>query len=368
MESIRKASNLLLPKTASPDHDAEYLVGLKGVFTIQTFVWVFLHTFVPTTVNGVDAESNVPGPEYQIILRKVFSVLFWNENLLYSAFIMISARCIAIPFLKNSTGAQVAGSVFRRGIRLFFPAAVALALVYIIFSSIGYEYISAYKTNSGNAMIEDIYEIPNALVYFNSIFNLFWITHNYGTQAAARAFPTQTLWIISTVFQQSYTIYMTEVIIPYTRNSWRVKAYIIFILSAFWVQSWAWFSTTGLMLADMVHNMNFKAKAQRGIHIWRKYRCPTWVLCVLVMFVGYILQYLWVAWRPEYENYELRGHAALYYSGGLNTDYNLHQPQARDDNYLILAGFMFLLESYDIFQFILRNPILTYLGRRSLSE
>ena len=54
---------------------------------------------------------------------------------------------------------------------------------------------------------------------------------------------------------------MTQVIIPYTRSSWRVKAYLVFILTAFWVQSWAWFSITGLLIADVVHNMDFKAKA-----------------------------------------------------------------------------------------------------------
>ena len=67
------------------------------------------------------------------------------------------------------------------------------------------------------------------------------------------------------------------------------------------------------------------------------------------MAAWYLMQYIWVAWRPEYQNVELKGHAGLYYTGGLNSDYDLHQPQARDDNFLILSGFMFLLESYYIF-------------------
>ncbi|KAL2008172.1 hypothetical protein VTN00DRAFT_8154 [Thermoascus crustaceus] len=36
-------------------------------------------------------------------------------------------------------------------------------------------------------------------------------------------------------------------IIPYTRNSWRVKGSILFIVTAWWVQSWAWYSVTGLI-------------------------------------------------------------------------------------------------------------------------
>jgi arginine exporter protein ArgO len=65
----------------------------------------------------------------------------------------------------------------------------------------------------------------------------------------------------------SFTIYMTMVIIPYTRRSWRVKGAFCFIITAWWVQSWAWFSITGLLIADMATNMDFKAKAQHGIKV-----------------------------------------------------------------------------------------------------
>jgi hypothetical protein len=65
----------------------------------------------------------------------------------------------------------------------------------------------------------------------------------------------------------SFTIYMTMVIIPYTRRSWRVKGAFFFIITAWWVQSWAWYSITGLLLADVTTNMDFKVKAQRGIKV-----------------------------------------------------------------------------------------------------
>jgi hypothetical protein len=60
---------------------------------------------------------------------------------------------------------------------------------------------------------------------------------------------------------------MTMVIIPYTRRSWRVKGALLFIITAWWVQSWAWYSITGLLFADMATNMDFKVKAQRGIKV-----------------------------------------------------------------------------------------------------
>jgi hypothetical protein len=162
---------------------------------------------------------------------------------------------------------------------------------------------------------------------------------------------------------------MTMIIIPYTRPSWRVKALLIFILSAFWVQSWAWFSITGLLISDMVHNMDFKSKARSGIPIFKSsYRLPTWVAGILLMVAGLVLQYLYTAWRPEYQNVLLEGHAGLYYSGGLNYKYDVHQPQAKDDNYLILVGLLVVVEAYDVVQRILRVSALVYLGRRALSE
>ena len=357
--------------TSHPKNPNEqtYLTGLKGLLVLESFLWVFLRTFTPATIDAADPLNNVNSPEYQVILRKVLSVLFWNENLLYSSFILLSARCITVPFIKNSTGAKIAGSYFRRGIRLLLPTAVSLAISYGIFSGIGYSYLTTFKHVTGNTIMEELYQIPNALVYFNSVFNVFWVTNGFGTQAAALAWPTQTLWIISVIFQQSYTVYMTMVMIPYTRNSWRVKALLLFILTAFWVQSWAWFTITGLLIADIVCNMSYKEKFGKGIPISGvKFRLPSWMPCVLLMATGLALQHIWVDWRPEYQNVLLEGHTGLYYTGGLNYDYDLHQPQARDENYLLLTGFMLLLEGSDILQFLLNNPVFRFLGRRSLSK
>jgi hypothetical protein len=271
MNSLRDVPERLLesiPSSSNPEDETLYLTGLKGLFAMQSFTWVYLHTFVPTLVSVPSSDLNVPGPIYQVILRKTLSALFWNENLIYSTFILLSARCISIPFLTHSTGAQIAGSQFWRSIHLLFPVTASLTIVYITQSCISPAYFSIYTEKSGNTLLDAPYQFPNALVFFNSIFNLFWITNNYSSQAASLAFPTQTFWILSVIFQQSYTVYITQVIIPYTRPSWRVKALLIFILSAFWVQSWAWFSITGLLLSDAVHNMDFKSKANAGVPIF----------------------------------------------------------------------------------------------------
>jgi hypothetical protein len=349
-----------------PVKEQRYLLGVRGLLVIQAFVWVFLQTFVPAAVKD---SNNSTGPNYQVILRKSLSVLFWNESLIYSAFIFLSARTVCIPFLRDSTKTSVASACFRRGVRLWFPVAVALAIVKVTFSKIGLDYVDRFKEITGNTSFETPYPLSSFIIYFNSVFNLFWTTFNFSSQAGSLAFPAQTLWVVNVVYAQSYTVYMTMVVIPYTRNRWRVEAAIIFILTAWWVQSWAWYSITGLLLADAVMNMDFKARVPHGVPIWRTpLRCPLWLIYIFLMAAGLTMQYLWVAWRPESSNIELEGHTGLYYTGGLNTDYSLIQPQARDDNYLFLLGFFLLLESSDFVQWLFDNQFFVYLGSRSLSK
>jgi hypothetical protein len=242
-------------------------------------------------------------------------------------------------------------------------------MVKLVFSETYLHDIFQFQAATGNTSMAVPYFIPNAFAYFNSVFDLFWTTRDYSAQAGSTAFPSQTLWIVNAIYQQSYTVYVTMIIIPYTRNKWRVQGSFFFILTAWWVQSWAWFSITGLILADMVMNMDFKAKAQRGIPIWRtSKRCPTWIPATALLCSGLLMQYLWTAWRPDLANEEYMIHTGMYYTPGLNLEDDGRHPQARDDNYLFLLGFFVLLESSDMLQYVFSNPLFTYLGRRSLSK
>ena len=356
-------------------YEQKYLLGFRGLLIIETFLWAFLQTFVPVTV--VDSDDT-NGRLYQRVIRKTLSVVFWNEYLLYGSFIFLSARSIAIPFLRDPSRTRLARTFLCRGITLWFPVAVSLAIVKLAFSQTGLNYIYQFKVNTSNISMQVPYNIPNTFAYFNSVFDLFWTAHNWDTQAGSTAFPTQTLWMINAIYMQSYTVYITMIIIPYTRNKWRVQGAIFFILTAWWCQSWAWYTITGLIIADMVINMDFKAKAQRGIplHIAGYQlsradgspRClPTWIPAILLMIGGFLMQYLWAAWRPDMSDDENLIHSGLYYTGGLNVDYASKPTQARDDVYLILLGFFILLETSDILQRIFSVKFLTYLGRRSLS-
>jgi hypothetical protein len=242
-------SSLRTPTTST---DQDYLVGLRGLLVVQSFVFVFFQTFLPA---AVPESKNIDGPTYQVVLRKSFSVLFCNEALIYSWIIFLSARTICLPYLVNKAREVCASSVFRRGIRLWIPTFVAYSIAAAAFSTSSTDYITDFLTATGNISTSTPMRFRNFLIYFNSLFDIFWLNKGYSSQAANQAFPSGTFWIVSVLFQQSYTVYITMVIIPYTRTSWRVKAMLAFILAAFWVQSWAWYSISGLLIADAVLNM-----------------------------------------------------------------------------------------------------------------
>ncbi|ORY09758.1 hypothetical protein BCR34DRAFT_625580 [Clohesyomyces aquaticus] len=358
------------PASTHPPSQA-YIIGLRGLFVLSSFLYTSLLVLAPNSVaHSPNASASSSRPTTLHKALKFISILFWNSGLIYSASILLSARTLALPFLttpSSSLKSNIAGCVFRRGIRLWIPVAVGLGISVGIFKAIGYEYIDEFARETGNTSILVPYKIDSFLVWFNSVFNLFWVTNKFAAQSASYAFPGQMLWAVGVVYMQSFTVYMTMVIIPYTRPSWRIRGAVFFILTAWWVQSWAWYSITGLLLADLSVNMSFKTKAQRGIPIYRSIRLPSYVLYFVLLAAGLVMQYLWVAWRPSYQDDELRMHGGLYYTGGLNEDFDVRQPQARDDNYLVLLGFMLCVETSDILQCALGNSFLVYLGRRSLS-
>ena len=352
-----------------PSRDQSYLLGLRGLLTIQCFLWTFLSTFVPASVgDNVGDSVNDNGPRYEVLLRQTLSVLFWNKSLIYSSFILLSARTVCVSFLEKPSATTIASSVFRRGIRLWFPVAVTLAIIKILSSTLGTAHIATFSALTGNVSIAIPYSLPTALSYFNSVFNLFWTTSKFPEQAGNTAFPSQTLWVVTVIYAQSYTLFITMVIIPYTRAEWRVKAYLCFIFTAWWVQSWAWYSITGLLLADIVMNMGYQERAERGLKLWRtSKRCPIWVPFGILMTAGLVWQYLWTDWRPKNQSENFRTGTGLYYPGGIDIHDNVTEPPPKSNDYLLLVGFFFLLESSGFLQRLFKNSLLLYLGRRSLS-
>lgn len=333
----------------------------------MAFLWTFLQTFAPAAVKGSVQED---GSASQLALRKSLSVLFWNDTLIYGSIIFLSARTICLPFLLEPSKTVLASTVFRRGIRLWFPVAAALIVVYFVITHAtgGTAFLEEFAQLTGHQALDiDLYILPSSLANFNAIFMTFWISHDFQIQAANWAFPTQMLWVVSAVFQQSYTVYMAMVIIPYTRARWRVIGAFAFILTAWWVYSWAWYSISGLLIADAVMNMGLTPGGTGSYFTVGRLQVPFWVLGGLCMVAGFIMQFVWTAARPDLQNAELFYHTGIYTTGGLNTDVDVTAAQIRADCYLIIMGFSLILETSSTLQSGFRSKFLLFLGRRSLS-
>jgi hypothetical protein len=190
------------PRSSYEDNN-KHFIGLRGFFVIQSFLFIFLQVFAPATVAHTPNALNVPSSTLHKTLKFV-SILFWNDGIIYSAFIMLSARTVCIPFITTGGGSKtsIAGSIFRRGLRLWLPVAVALATSTGVFHAIGYHHVDEFARNTGNLSIFVPYKIDTALVYFNSVFNLFWVTTKYSDQAGSYAFPGQMMWVINVIYQQ----------------------------------------------------------------------------------------------------------------------------------------------------------------------
>lgn len=193
------AATLREVTTANRSNQHLYITGLRGILVIQSFLWTYFHTFIPTLTS-----SSTPGPVYQDILRDIFSVPLWNDSLIYNFFIILSMRTIAVSFLQNPTGQTYAATVIRRIVRMTLILCIGSGLATAIFSQIGVDFINDFKTKLPNQTIQTPVKTYDAISAWNSLFDLFWITTEFFSQAANTFWPTRTLWVPSIIYFQVF--------------------------------------------------------------------------------------------------------------------------------------------------------------------
>ena len=367
LSKILSVSNRLPQWTESSPiaFSQSYLTGLRGLLVLQSLVWLFLQTFVPSLVS-----TDVPDTLYEVP-RKIFSVLLWNPSLIYSFFIILSARTVCVPFLREPSVASYAGSLIHRPLRIGIPLSVGLAVAITITSQMGTAHIADAVSLLKNPTIA-VPSVPaTPLSAFNSMYNVLWVVHEFSLQAANQFWPSGTLWVPSLIYSQSYTVYLIMVILPFTRPGWHVQALAIFSLGSFWLQSWGWYSAVGLLLADVSLNPALRSRLSLGIKFGENYACPGWVLAALLTIIGIALKYTWVVAFPQHLNAELRLHPAWHLSGGASLrsfELDLRRPYPRLDDYMVVVGVLLLLETSERLQSWFSAKALTYLGERSISK
>jgi hypothetical protein len=351
-------------KDSTTAQQQDYLYGLRGVLAIESFLWLFLKTFVPAVVT-----NEVPGPAHQVLVRKILSVLFWNESLISSFFIILSARSICINFLQEPTAKTFARSLLTRPLRIGIPLAFALAFSISIFSSTNTVYIDVAAQALKNPDLIAPILPSSSLASFNTIWDVLWIVRDFGNQMANQVFPGATMWAPSLIYSQSYTTYIAMVILPFTRASWHIQAIAMFSIGSFWFNSWGWYSAAGLFVADVSQNHDLRARLSRGIKISESVSFPYWILAILSVAVGLVMKYLWVAALPQHLRAELALHPSIHLTQGLTIrNFNKDQAYARLDDYLIVVGVLFLLETSSRLRRVFSSKSLVQVGRRSLSK
>jgi len=347
--------------------DVQYLHGLRGLYAIQVFLFSFLQVFAPDLL-----PTNSPSDGKTVGLKIIG--IFFHPHLIASSFILLSARTLCLPFLSNPTSNQLASSLFNRSSRLIIPLGVIVIVTALINNNTNMiQTIIAYKQKSNNDVLPVPYRIPSAIAVFNSIFDIFWNVRNYESQAANRAFYSATLWPVSVIYTQSFTVYAAMICIPFTRFAWRARTALLFILTAWWVQSWAWFSITGLLLADavtqgvFVHEGDniFRFRVPFIKHKQRKvyFHFPMWLPSIFVLILGFALHLVQTVFVPATLEGELKAHASL----GKKDDM-VAQPQARAGIFFFILGTHLLVETVSGLRRVLASRILVSIGKRSLSK
>ena len=361
-----------IPKDESPGPQIsqKYVTGLRGIVAVQSLLWAYLSTFAPAMVYP-SSVVETHGPTWQYVLRDVFCASFWNSSLICAWFLILSARTACVPFLSKPTATNYAGSLIRRNFRIGIPISIALAVSLAVFTQIEHGYFDNFKTLLPGSAVEapDLPQKPSAGVL--SIYNLLWVDRNWAQQAGSTFWPTDTMWMPSLIYYQSYTVYTLMVILPFTRPSWHIQGLLIFALGSYWLESWAWYSATGLFLADLAIDPALNQKLRAGIAIKGNVRVSFSIPAVALTVLGLVQKYLWIAAFPEQINWELKLHP-VYYTGGSAASavdsLDPSQPYPRLDDWMVVVGLTLLVELYEPVQQALSVRPLTYLGDRSLSK
>jgi len=340
-----------------------HLMGLKGIFAVQSLVWIYFATFIPALVY-----PGANGPVYQRLLRDIFSVPFWNGSLISSFFVFLSLRTVGITYLRKPSSTTYAGTLVRRIIRMMLLLSIASGIATGMVTSMGGGFVDEFKARLPNNSFPTPGVPYNGIAAANSIFDLFWLTTDFSTQAANRFWPSATLWAPAVIYYESFTIYIIMVVMPYTRPAWHWQVLALFALGSFWYQSWGWYAATALALADAASNATLSAEIKLGLKLRKGTRVPTWAVSALVFAIGLALKYFTTI-VPRFEHSLLVLHPFLDLSQSQTpSTFAAQGPYPRLDDYLIIAGFFAAMESLDVIKKILSARILVSIGERAFSE
>ncbi|CAO1624208.1 unnamed protein product [Parajaminaea phylloscopi] len=360
-----------LPVSEDDSHDlgrkrhqrVRWLEGLRGLLALEMLLYIFFRLLAPAIASDTDLDGTYPAaflskaPAWHNTLRKALSPLFWNPTLLSTFFLVLSGRVAALTFLERRSATTLAGAVFRRPVRLLLPILVGLAVTSIVSVAKGFGDAQRLSDLTSNSAARPPAIWTSFLEYLNSVFALYFNTNVSLTDRSITFLPPSGLaWVLPVVFQQTFTAYVFAALLPYVTLRAKLWGFAGFIVAAYWVGSWAWYTLTGLQLAEF---------SLVYLPLLKRRSLPVWLVPSAFLVLGVGLEYAW-ATHPQHRNVEYRFHTDKG-SGQLNRYLNPYTtPYPRVDDYFVVLGALSLLELSPMAQRVMGNPVLRYLGRISL--
>lgn len=351
-----------------------YLEGLRGLIAIEILLYIFFRLLAPAVATAIDADGTFPAPfsagapAWQSGLRRSLAPLFWDSTLPSAFSLILAGRVVTMTFLERRTATTLAGAAFRRPLRLLPPLLIAMAFTSVLSAVGGFRYASQFAFETKNTLAEPPALWSSTVQYVNSAFGLFFIVDALKTDVPLAFLPPAGIsWFIPVVFQQSFTIYTFSVLLPYSTLSSKLWAFAGFILVTFWLGSWAWYSLTGLVIAELAL-VYLPLLPKAGIPLSRKgtKHLPLWLLPAILLSVGVTLKLLWAS-IPSRAHDEYLAHVDVS-DGTLNTSFDPNTtPYPRIDDYFVASGAIVLLEVFPAVQNLLDNVVLRHFGRLSYS-
>ena len=301
LSSLKQTSSTRKSSKAEPAEthiQHKYISGLRGVIVIQSLLWVFLQTFAPAMVYA-SSEVETQGPTWQNVFRDIFCAPLWNTSLIYSWFLILSARTACISFLSKPDAITLGGSLIRRNFRIGLPISIALAISIAIFTQIEHGYFDTFNSLLPGSAVTAPGLPPKPWAGVLAIYDLLWVNRGWAQQAGSKFWPTNTMWSPSLIYYQGYTVYIMMVILPWTRPLWHIQGLFVFAFAAFWLDNWAWYSATGLFLADLAINPALNEKLKAGIRVKGDFKIPIFIPAVALVLLGLAQKYLWIAAFPS---------------------------------------------------------------------
>ena len=295
----------------------------------------------------------------------------------------------------------LAGVAFKRPVRLLPLLALSLALTAFIAHLDGFRHASSLSSQLFNPWAQPPRPLKSFVEYLNVLFAFFfadpWSFGYYDVPFSVIP-PAGAMWVVPVLFQQTYTLVTVAYLIPFGTLRAKLVTWTGLTFVCYWVGSWAWYSLTGLALAEfavvyvprlsasgytgMAFDLNFLWALPRSVGLLKqgkRLRCKghfaLWVPGAAMAIVGLALKYL-CAWVPAARMGEYWAHTDITTgnllhpqpgsSSGSGTSAGFDPyatPYPRIDDWLVATGMLCAIEVAPRFQDLLANRVLVHLGR-----